>query len=109
MNRYESLAQAERRAIYERTKAALQIAKRNSVTLGNPRLTEAEFKRNVPESVKKATAARIGASIGRAAKVMKVIEKAREQGAHTLQSIADYLNEKTSIARLERACGQEPL
>jgi DNA invertase Pin-like site-specific DNA recombinase len=92
-----SVAQAERQAISERTKAALQIAKRNGVKLGNPRLDEARAKRNMAESLKKATQVRVAASVKRSGKVMKAIERARENGAHTLQNIADYLNTETAI------------
>tara|TARA_B100000795_G_C22791526_1_gene437204 strand:- start:2213 stop:2446 length:234 start_codon:yes stop_codon:yes gene_type:complete len=45
----------------------------------------------------KARQARVDDSKARAEKVMKVIEKARELRAETLQNIANYLNDKTSI------------
>lgn len=92
-----AVAEAERKAISERTKAALQAAKQRGQVLGNPNIAEARAVRDMKAALKKATEARVNASKLRAEKVMRVIEKARENGAHTLQSIADYLNEQTSI------------
>ena len=92
-----AVAQAERKAISERTKAALKAAKSRGQTLGNPRLNEARKNIDVQAATQKGTQTRVDASIARAEKVMKVIEKARENGSHTLQNVADYLNNETVI------------
>jgi DNA invertase Pin-like site-specific DNA recombinase len=92
-----AVAQAERKAISERTKVALQAAKARGQILGNPRLTEARSKVNIKAATEKGTRARVDVSKARAVKVMKVIEKAREKGFETLQAIADYLNNETAI------------
>lgn len=93
-----AVAEAERKAISERTKAALQAAKQRGQRLGNPNIAEARALRDMAAALIKANEARVSASNIRAEKVMRVIDKAREKGAHTLQAIADYLNEKTSIS-----------
>lgn len=92
-----AVAEAERKAISERTKVALKAAKDRGQILGNPRIAQARAACDVKAATRKATEARMIASKTRADKVMRVIQKARENGSHTLQSIADYLNDKTSI------------
>jgi len=92
-----AVAQAERKAISERTKAALKMAKQNGVKLGNPRLADARAKVDIKAATKKATQVRVTASIVRANKVMTTIDIARKNGFKTLQSIADYLNNETAI------------
>jgi DNA invertase Pin-like site-specific DNA recombinase len=92
-----AVAEAERKAISERTKAALQAAKQRGQVLGNPNIAQARAARDMEAALKKATEARVNASKLRAKKVMRAVEKARENGAQTLQAIADYLNQETSI------------
>ena len=82
------LAQAERKAISERTKAALAAAKRRGgVKLGNPRLrpgTEAT-------ALAASKAAREGARI-RAEELRDVVDEARAKGCASLRQIAEHLN-----------------
>lgn len=92
-----AVAEAERKAISQRTKDALQAAKARGQLLGNPRLDEARSKIDIKAATQKATQERMRASKVRAVKVMKVIEKARLNGAQTLESIAEYLNNETAI------------
>jgi DNA invertase Pin-like site-specific DNA recombinase len=92
-----AVAEAERKAISERTKAALRAAKQRGQVLGNPNIAEARSARDKETSLKKATEARVSSSNLRAEKVMRVIAKARDEGCYTLQAIANYLNENTSI------------
>jgi len=92
-----AVAEAERKAISERTKAALQAAKQRGQVLGNPNIAKARAARDMKASLKKATETRVNTAKQRSEKVMRVIDKARGNGAYTLQAVADYLNEVTSI------------
>lgn len=92
-----AVAEAERKAISQRTMDALQVAKDRGQVLGNPRLAEARAKIDIKAASKKGTQARMKASKARALKVIKVIDKAREKGFVTLQNIAYYLNNETAI------------
>lgn len=83
-----AVAQAERKAISERTKAALAAAKARGVRLGNPHLkpgnaASAEFARRArSESVRR-----------RATELGEVITHARQRGCNTLRQLADHLNQ----------------
>lgn len=79
---YAALAEKERAMISARTKASLAAAKERGVTLGNPKLTEAQAKGT---AAGKANADRFAASI------LPMIREARSSGA-TLREIADMLN-----------------
>lgn len=87
------MAQAERKAISQRTKAALQAAKARGKTLGNPNIQAARDAREDVEGVlKKARQVRSDKSLSWSKKVYKHIEHARASGASSLQAIAEYLN-----------------
>ncbi|MFT6909068.1 MAG: DNA invertase Pin-like site-specific DNA recombinase [Oleiphilaceae bacterium] len=89
------MAQAERKAISERTKLALQAAKARKQVLGNPNMEAVRAARkDVNSTLAKARLIRSEGSMSRAIKVMVQIEKAGSAGATTLQEIADYLNGK---------------
>jgi DNA invertase Pin-like site-specific DNA recombinase len=83
-----AVAQAERKAISERTKAALAAARARGIRLGNPRLkpgnaASAEFARRVrSESVRR-----------RATELDEVITHAERRGCKTLRKLADHLNQ----------------
>ena len=83
-----AVAQAERQAISERTKAALAAAKARGVRLGNPRLRPGNA-----ASAAIATKARTLRADERAAELRDVIESAEKQGHVTLRELAHYLNE----------------
>lgn len=82
-----AVAQAERKAISERTKSALAAAKRRGVKLGNPNLPRGNAK-----SAAHARNARRCKALIRAEHMREFIDDARSLGFNTLQSIADYLN-----------------
>jgi DNA invertase Pin-like site-specific DNA recombinase len=79
---YAAVAQEERRAISERTRAALAAAKARGVSLGNPRLAEVRGK---------AFASNRAAANQFAANVLPIIQPLRADGA-SLRKIADVLN-----------------
>jgi DNA invertase Pin-like site-specific DNA recombinase len=83
-----AVAQAERKAISERTKAALAAAKARGVRLGNPRLRPGNA-----ASAAIATKARITTANQRAGELREVIESAQQQGHITLRQLAHYLND----------------
>lgn len=83
-----AVAQAERKAISERTKAALAAAKARGVRLGNPRLCPGNA-----AYAAIATKARTMRANQRAAELREVIESAERQGHITLRQLAHYLNE----------------
>ena len=80
-----AVAQHEREMISERTKAALQAAKRRGVKLGNPRLAEAA--QRAVESLK-ATADQFAANI------LPVIREIQSGGATSANAIAGKLNDR---------------
>jgi len=92
-----AMAEHERKMISQRTKEGLKAAKARGIQLGNPRLAEARAQRKAGNDMSMATAVRVEASNGRADKVIKFINMAREVGANTLQQIADHLNDETEI------------
>ena len=83
-----AVAQAERKAISERTKAALTAARTRGIRLGNPYLkpgnaASAEFARRArSESVRR-----------RATELGEVITHAERRGCNTLRKLADHLNQ----------------
>ena len=86
-----AVAQHEREAISERTKAALAAAKARGVKLGGPKLKEAQ-QRGIASN--KANADRF------AANVLPVIEQMKASGAASLRAIAKALNARgTATAR----------
>jgi DNA invertase Pin-like site-specific DNA recombinase len=81
------IAQAERKAISERTKSALAAAKRRGVMLGNPKLK--------PGTAATALAASKAASAvakGRAEELRELFEDARSTGATSLRAVAEHFN-----------------
>lgn len=83
-----AVAQAERKAISERTKAALAVAKARGVRLGNPRLRAGNA-----ASAAIARKARTKKTEDRDAELREVIENAERQDHLTLRQLARYLNE----------------
>jgi DNA invertase Pin-like site-specific DNA recombinase len=103
------MAQAERKAISERTTAALAAAKRRGVQLGNPHL-----KPGTAATAHAAMLAAQKAARARAEELRDLVTDARSKGYLTLQAVANHLNEleittarggrwaPASVARLER-------
>jgi DNA invertase Pin-like site-specific DNA recombinase len=83
-----AVAQAERKAISERTRAALAAAKARGVRLGNPRLRP-----GTGVSAAAASRARSERASERAKELLDVIENAAKLGHVTLRQVAHYLNE----------------
>lgn len=82
-----AVAQAERKAISERTKAALAAAKRRGIKLGNPHLRAGSR-----ATALVATCARSAQANERALDLRDIINNARLEGFLTLRQIADRLN-----------------
>ncbi len=82
-----AVAQAERKAISERTRAALQAAKRRGVRLGNPKL-----KAGTRAMAWAASMANVKQAKGRAEELRDHVTEARAQGRTSLRAIADHLN-----------------
>jgi DNA invertase Pin-like site-specific DNA recombinase len=78
-----AVAQHEREAISERTKAALAAAKARGKKLGGPRLAQAR---------KKSLAARSAAADAFAANVRPIIEQIQASGVSSLRGVAKALN-----------------
>lgn len=83
-----AVAQAERKAISERTRAALAAAKARGVRLGNPRL-----KPGNRASAAVASRTRSQRASDRARELFDVIENAATLGHVSLRQLAHYLNE----------------
>ena len=80
---YAAVAEEEGRKISERTRAALQAAKRRGVKLGNPRPAK---------STKRGRETQIARADQMAQNVMPIIREIQATGIDTLQGIADVLN-----------------
>jgi DNA invertase Pin-like site-specific DNA recombinase len=82
-----AVAQAERKAISERTKAALAVARARGIQLGNPRLRPGNA-----TSAAIARKARTKKTEDRAAELLEVIQNAERHGSLSLRQVASYLN-----------------
>jgi len=81
------IAQSERKAISDRTKAALAAAKRDGKKLGNPYL-----KPGTKASARHASEAAQAIAKGRAEDLREVMDDARRQGCRSLRDYAAHLN-----------------
>ena len=81
------IAQHERQAISDRTRAALAAAKRRGVKLGNP-----DLKAGTKATAKAATQAAQLVAKSRAEELRDVVTEARAQGCVSLRQLADHLN-----------------
>jgi len=81
------IAQAERKAISERTRNALAAAKRRGVRLGNPRLKPGTSATALAASKAAQESART-----RAEELRELVEDARSRGCDSLRSIAHHFN-----------------
>jgi DNA invertase Pin-like site-specific DNA recombinase len=81
------IAQAERKAISERTRNALAGAKRRGVKLGNPQL-----KAGTEATALAASKAASETARARAEELRDLVEDARSKGCTTLRALANHLN-----------------
>jgi DNA invertase Pin-like site-specific DNA recombinase len=81
------IAGTERRAISERTKAALAAAKRKGVKLGNPKLTP-----GTKAGARRASHAAAEIAKTRANELRDLIDDARKRGCKSLRDFAEHLN-----------------
>lgn len=89
-----AMAQFERKAISERTKAGLAAAKTRGVVMGNPRLAEVR-----PTDTRKATAMRSKLAAAYAADLADMVLDVRAGGITSLSGIARELNHRGSTTR----------